>query len=143
MVGKRARPAPDGGATVVRVTAASITPLDVLCATGTSYFGAPATPYVPGVQGVGERDDGTAVWFATTAGMRPGDGSMAEWAAVRPPDTVPLPGGVDARLIAALGLSAVAALMASSDPGPPRPLTGPFRRTSGTGSSLGRRPPAA
>ena len=44
----------------------------------------PATPYVPGVQGVGERDDGTAVWFATTAGMRPGDGSMAEYAVVPP-----------------------------------------------------------
>lgn len=96
----------------VRVTAASITPLDLLCASGTSYFGAPATPYVPGVQGVGELDDGTAVWFATSAGMRPGDGSMAEWAVVAHGDIVPLPEGVDHRLIAALGLSAVAAFMA-------------------------------
>jgi NADPH:quinone reductase-like Zn-dependent oxidoreductase len=112
VVGKRVRPVPGDGELTVRVTAASITPLDVLCASGTSYFGVPATPYVPGVQGVGELDDGTAVWFATTAGMRPGDGSMAEYAVVRPADIVPLPDGVDHRLIAALGLSAVAALMA-------------------------------
>jgi NADPH:quinone reductase-like Zn-dependent oxidoreductase len=72
----------------------------------------PATPYVPGVQGVGELGDGTAVWFATTAGMRPGDGSMAEYAVVRSTDTVALPDGVDHPLVAALGLSAVAAYMA-------------------------------
>jgi NADPH2:quinone reductase len=94
---------------VVRVSASSITPLDLLCASGTSYFGTPATPYVPGVQGVGELGDGTAVWFATSAGMRPGDGSMAEYAVVDRSGTVPLPAGVDHRLVAALGLSAVAA----------------------------------
>jgi NADPH2:quinone reductase len=111
-VGKRDVPVPAGDQVTVRVTAASITPLDVLCASGTSYFGAPATPYVPGVQGVGTLDDGTAVWFPTTAGMRPGDGSMAEYAVVPRRDVVPLPDGVDHRLVAALGLSAVAALMA-------------------------------
>jgi NADPH:quinone reductase-like Zn-dependent oxidoreductase len=110
-VGKRDRPEPADGQLAVRVTASPITPLDLLCASGTSYFGEPATPYVPGVQGVGELDDGTPVWFATTAGMRPGDGSLAEWAVVRPADIVPLPAGVDHLLLAALGLSAVAALM--------------------------------
>jgi NADPH:quinone reductase len=112
VLGARAEPAAGDGRQVVRVTAASITPLDLLCASGTSYFGTPATPYVPGVQGVGELPDGTAVWFATTAGMQPGDGSMAEYAVVRPADIVQLPAGVDHRLIAALGLSAVAAHMA-------------------------------
>ncbi|MCA2213094.1 zinc-binding alcohol dehydrogenase family protein [Wangella sp. NEAU-J3] len=111
-VGKRDVPVPGADQVAVRVTAASITPLDVLCASGTSYFGAPATPYVPGVQGVGTLDDGTAVWFATPAGMRPGDGSMAEMAVVPRRDVVTLPDDVDHRLIAALGLSAVAALMA-------------------------------
>jgi NADPH2:quinone reductase len=109
--GERAEPVAGDGEFTVRVTAASITPLDLLCASGTSYFGRPATPYVPGVQGVGERADGTAVWFATGAGMRPGDGSMAEYAVVRPEDTVALPDGVDQRLVAALGLSAVAAYL--------------------------------
>lgn len=97
------------GEHLVDVSAAPITPLDLLCATGTSYFGEPATPYVPGVQGVGTLADGTPVWFATSAGMAPGDGSMAQRAAVTADDVVVLPAGVDPVLVAALGLSAVAA----------------------------------
>ena len=98
---------------MVRVTAAPITPLDVLCATGSSYFGVPRTPYVPGVQGVGTVDD-RPVWFPTTAGMAPGDGSMAGLASVPRADLVALPDGADPALVAALGLSAVAAHMALS-----------------------------
>ncbi|WBB53263.1 zinc-binding alcohol dehydrogenase family protein [Verrucosispora sp. WMMD573] len=110
-VDRREPPRPGDGQVRIRVAAAPITPLDVLCATGTSYFGTPATPYVPGVQGVGHLDDGTPVWFATTAGMRPGDGSMAEHCVVPYADVVALPDGVDT-ILAALGLSAVAGLMA-------------------------------
>jgi NADPH:quinone reductase-like Zn-dependent oxidoreductase len=104
--------APGAGQCRVSVTAAPIVPLDLLCASGTSYFGPPALPYVPGVQGVGVRDDGTRVWFNTDAGMRPGDGSLAEAAVVDEAETVPLPDGVPDALAAALGLSAVAAWMA-------------------------------
>lgn len=96
---------------VVDVLAAPITPLDLLCATGTSYFGTPATPYVPGVQGIGTVG-GRAVWFPTSAGMAPGDGSMAEKALVRQEDLVFLPDDVPPVAMAALGLSAVAAHMA-------------------------------
>ncbi|WP_433833634.1 zinc-binding dehydrogenase [Actinoplanes sp. CA-015351] len=111
-VARRPVPVPADDEVLVQVVAAPITPLDVLCASGTSYFGAPATPYVPGVQGVGCLPDGTAVWFATSAGMRPGDGSMASVVAVPSADVVPLPPGAPLELIAALGLSAVAALSA-------------------------------
>lgn len=104
-------PAAGAGEVLVEVAAAPITPLDLLCASGTSYFGVPATPYVPGVQGVGTVD-GRAVWFPTTAGMRPGDGSMAAVVAVPTADLVPLPGEADPVLVAALGLSAVAAHLA-------------------------------
>src|SRR3954464_15581355 len=97
--GDHPAPAATSGHSVVRVTAAPVVPLDLLCATGASYFGVPATPYVPGVQGVGEIDDGTTVWFATSAGMRPGDGSMAEYAVVPENGIVPLPAGVDQRLL--------------------------------------------
>ncbi|ETK34018.1 hypothetical protein MPTA5024_21270, partial [Microbispora sp. ATCC PTA-5024] len=110
-VDARAVPVPGPGEELVEVLAAPVTPLDLLCASGTSYFGRPATPYVPGVQGVGTAG-GRAVWFATPAGMRPGDGSMAEAAAVPVTDLVELPGGVDPVAVAALGLSAVAAHMA-------------------------------
>jgi NADPH:quinone reductase-like Zn-dependent oxidoreductase len=115
-----AHPAPTAatGTTVVRVTAAPIVPLDLLCASGTSYFGIPATPYVPGGQGVGvveassAFDPGTRVWFFATAGMQPGDGSMAELCAVPDQDVVPLTAGVPDAFAAALGLSGIAAWMA-------------------------------
>jgi NADPH:quinone reductase len=117
----RERALPDVGTDelLVAVRAAPITPLDLLCASGTSYFGTPETPYVPGVQGVGivERGTvatpaGTPVWFATSAGMRPGDGSMRARASVPEADVVSLPPDTDPVLVAALGLSAVAAWMA-------------------------------
>jgi NADPH:quinone reductase len=107
----RTEPESSAGQVLVRVTAAPIVPLDLLCASGTSYFGTPRTPYVPGVQGVGTVD-GRAVWFPTTAGMAPGDGSMAELAAVAEHDLVTLPPGTSATEVAALGLSAIAAYMA-------------------------------
>jgi len=99
----------DVPAGAVRVTAAPIVPLDLLCATGTSYFGPPPLPYVPGVQGVGVLD-ARRVFFTTSAGMAPGDGSLAEHAVAE--DVIPLPDGVPDELVAALGLSAIAAWLA-------------------------------
>ncbi|MFL6130338.1 MAG: zinc-binding alcohol dehydrogenase family protein [Mycobacteriales bacterium] len=113
--------APGPGQRLVRVTAAPIVPLDLLCASGTSYFGPPELPYVPGVSGVGVRSDGTRVWFNTDAGMRPGDGSLAEAAVVDDAETVPLPDGLPDPVAAALGLSAVAAWMALTWRGGLRP----------------------
>ncbi|MGH8866387.1 MAG: quinone oxidoreductase family protein [Actinomycetes bacterium] len=114
------RPPPTSadGHALVRTTAAPITPLDVLCATGTSYFGPPALPYVPGVQGVGvvERavswPPGTRVWFPTVAGMQPGDGSMAQLVVVPESELAAVPDQVEDTVVAALGLSAIAAWMA-------------------------------
>ena len=108
------------GRTVVRVTAAPVVPLDLLCASGTSYFGVPATPYVPGGQGVGLVESsgavpiGTRVWFFATAGMQPGDGALAELCSVPDEDVVPIEADVPDELAAALGLSGVAAWMALS-----------------------------
>jgi NADPH:quinone reductase-like Zn-dependent oxidoreductase len=108
-------PEPAPGRTLVRVTAAPIVPLDLLCASGTSYFGRPATPYVPGVQGVGVVEasgavaPGTRVFFSTSAGMAPGDGSLAERCAVPDADVVPVTADVPDAALAALGLSGVAA----------------------------------
>jgi NADPH:quinone reductase-like Zn-dependent oxidoreductase len=118
--GEHPAPLTAAGMTVVRVTAAPVVPLDLLCASGTSYFGVPATPYVPGGQGVGVVESSeslapsTRVWFFATAGMRPGDGSLAELAAVPDADVVPLADEVPDELAAAVGLSGVAAWMALS-----------------------------
>jgi NADPH:quinone reductase-like Zn-dependent oxidoreductase len=120
-----AEPAP--GQVLIRVTAAPVAPLDLLCATGTSYFGPPPLPYIPGVQGVGtvvaggDLRPGSRVWFDTDAGMRPGDGSLAETAVVSADRLVSLPGGVADVDAAALGLSSVAAWMALTWRGRLRP----------------------
>jgi NADPH:quinone reductase-like Zn-dependent oxidoreductase len=108
---QRPDPAAGPGQELIRVTAAPIVPLDLLCATGTSYFGQPPLPYVPGVQGVGVTGDGRRVFFSTSAGMKPGDGSLAEHAVAAAADVVPLAEDVPDELVAALGLSAVAAWM--------------------------------
>ncbi len=113
-------PEPERGAgqALVRVTAAPVNPLDLLCASGTSYFGTPALPYVPGAQGVGviessdELAPGQRVWFSCSAGMAAGDGALAEYCVAADDAVLPLPDGVDDDLAAALGLSAIAAWMA-------------------------------
>jgi NADPH:quinone reductase-like Zn-dependent oxidoreductase len=107
----------EAGQALVRMIAAPITPLDVLCASGTSYWGQPQLPYVPGVQGVGEilegdsLSAGSLIWFPTTAGITPGDGSMAELVSIDEMSIVALPPGLSPVAAASLGLSAVAALL--------------------------------
>ena len=72
---------------------------------------------MPGVQGVGvvEQSDsvpaGQRVWFATSAGMQPGDGGMAERCVVPDVDVVPIADRPDDTTVAALGTSAFAAWM--------------------------------
>src|SRR5258707_4919647 len=106
------------GQALIRVSAAPVSPLDLLLASGTSYFGAPTLPYVPGTQGVGviEQADtltpGQRVWFSGSAGLAPGDGPLAELCVVDENGVVPLPETVSDDLVAALGLSAIAAWMA-------------------------------
>ena len=111
VLGERPIPVPAEDEALVEVTAAPVTPLDVLTASGTSYFGPPALPYVPGVQGVGRLvdDPSVRVWFTTDAGMKPGDGSMSERAAVPRERMWVIPVDVPDEQVAGLGLSAVAA----------------------------------
>jgi NADPH:quinone reductase-like Zn-dependent oxidoreductase len=107
--------------------AAPISPLDLLCASGKSYFGPPALPYIPGVQGIGmvvEADTlspGQRVWFSCDAGMKPGDGSMARYCVIDESAALALPDQIESDLAAALGLSAIAAWMALTWRGHLRP----------------------
>lgn len=106
------------GQALIRVTGAPISPLDLLCASGTSYFGPPQLPYIPGTQGVGVVEEadalapGQRVWFSCDAGMKPGDGSMARYCVVDEAAALVLPEQIEEDLAAALGLSAIAAWMA-------------------------------
>lgn len=116
--GSHPAPSRAPGQALIRVTAAPVNPLDLLCASGTSYFGPPALPYVPGAQGVGQVAEATVlpagqrVWFSCDAGMRPGDGAMAELCVIPEEAALPLPDDLSDDLAAALGLSAVAGWMA-------------------------------
>ncbi len=116
--GRHVVPRRGHGQALIRVSAAPVNPLDLLCASGTSYFGAPVLPYVPGTQGVGVIEEadtlpvGQRVWFSGSAGMAPGDGAMAELCVVDEAGILPLPDDVSDDLVAALGLSAIAAWMA-------------------------------
>ncbi len=106
------------GQALIHVLAAPISPLDLLCASGKSYFGEPQLPYIPGTQGVGivmEADvlaPGQRVWFSCDAGMKPGDGSMAQYCLIEEESALALPAEIESDLAAALGLSAIAAWMA-------------------------------
>lgn len=105
-------PLPSEGELLVKVTAASIVPLDLICASGASYFGRPDLPYIPGVQGVGivsGPGETGRIWFQTSAGMKPGNGSMADYCLVSKDSTYPIPDDIGDDVAAALGLSAVAA----------------------------------
>ncbi len=103
------------GTTLIAVTAAPLVPLDLLIASGRSYWGRPPLPYVPGDQGIGVVEnssvlaEGTRVFVETRAGRLPRDGSLAERCAVPDEDVVPVPDGVPDPLAAALGMSGVAA----------------------------------
>ncbi len=114
---ERPDPEPGPDETLVEVSAAPIVPLDLLCASGTSYFGQQPLPYVPGVQGVGvvrtspDLSTGQRVWFATSAGMGPVDGSLAERCTVGHADLVPISADVSDGAVAALGTSGIAAWM--------------------------------
>ncbi len=140
-------PGEAAGHTLVTVTAAPIVPLDQLVASGTSYFGRPATPYVPGTQGVGvvarsaALAPGTRVFFATSAGIAPGDGSLAERCLVPDDAVVPLDPGVSDADAAALGMSAVAAWMALTERGRLQP--GERVLVLGAGGAVGQAAGAA
>jgi NADPH:quinone reductase-like Zn-dependent oxidoreductase len=135
-------PGREAGTTVVRMTAGTIVPLDQLIASGTSYWGRPPVPYVPGDQGVGvvERSavlaEGTRVFVETRAGRVPRDGSLAERCAVPDGDAVPLPDGLPDTLAAALGMSGVAAWMGLTE----RARVQPGERVIvlGAGGTVGR-----
>jgi NADPH:quinone reductase-like Zn-dependent oxidoreductase len=118
VLGDHTDPTASPGHALIGVSAAPVVPLDLLCASGASYFGRQPLPYVPGVQGVGRVlssatvPAGTRVWFPTSAGMEPGDGSMAELAVAAEEDLVVLPEDAEDLRVAALGTSAVAGWMA-------------------------------
>ena len=134
-----------------RITAAPVNPLDLLCASGTSYFGAPALPYVPGTRGVGivvEADDIPAgLSRSGSAAARACSRATARWRSCARPcvgRSCRCADDVSDDLAAALGLSAIAAWMALTWQGRPaaRRARDRARRQRQRRPGSGCRPPA-
>jgi len=92
-------PQPTGAdETQVEVLAAGLHPRVRSGASGSHYTSTDALPMVPGIDGVGRRPDGRAVYFVVPDGAF---GSMAERAVVDIRRTIVLPDGVDVVKVAA------------------------------------------
>jgi NADPH:quinone reductase-like Zn-dependent oxidoreductase len=85
-----AEPVPDPGEELVRVLAAALHPLARSHARADHYASQGGFPAIVGVDGVGERADGTAIYFGW---VKPPYGTFAERAATR--GGFPLPAGLD------------------------------------------------
>ena len=112
----REMPAPQEvqGAFLVEVTAAPLNPVDLSIANRRFYGPSPATPYVPGREGVGrvldggELKPGSRIYFEADGRH----GSLAERSLTRASLTIPVPEGVEDAVAACLGIPALAAWLA-------------------------------
>lgn len=105
-----ADPTPQPHETLIRVRAAGVHPIVRGLASGQHYGSTAVFPQIPGVDGVGQLDDGTRVYFGL---VRDPYGTLAELAAAPRQMCLPLPDSLDDATAAALfnpGLSAWLAL---------------------------------
>jgi NADPH:quinone reductase-like Zn-dependent oxidoreductase len=103
-------PVPRDDEVRVAVTASALTNFTKLRAAGAHYSSSARPPFVPGIDGVGRLDDGTAVYFLFP---RAPFGGMAEFTVARRSTLIPAPDGLDDVTLAAIadpGMSAWAAL---------------------------------
>src|SRR5215470_159190 len=87
-----ADPQPGDGDLIVSVKAAGLHPIVRTLANGTHYGSTGELPFIPGVDGAGQLEDGTRVYFGTT---RPPYGTFAEKAVTARWICIPLPDGLD------------------------------------------------
>lgn len=113
------------GSALVRVTAATLNPIDLLISSGGHPLGRPPVPHVPGVEGVGtvvESDThapGTRVRVSVPGGFV--DGTLAEFVVAPDAACLPLPAALGDDLAAAIGVVGVSALIALRDEAGLRP----------------------
>ncbi len=105
-----ADPVPTADEVLITVTAAGLHPIVKALARGSHYGSTGQLPFIPGVDGVGRKPDGTRVLFGSA---RPPYGTFAERAVAKPAICTPIPDGLDDATVAAMmnpGMSAWAAL---------------------------------
>jgi NADPH:quinone reductase-like Zn-dependent oxidoreductase len=104
------------GSTLIAVTAAPLNPLDLLIASGTFHSARHEAPYVPGSECVGtvldsDRYPPGSLVYAECHASPATPGAFAAQVLVADEDLLPLPGGLDPVLAAAVGNSGTAAFM--------------------------------
>lgn len=102
-------PQPEPGHTLVHVDAVGVHHVVRARANGSHYSCTGALPLVPGVDGVGHTDAGTAVWFSTMASET--RGSLAQQVMVPEGHLIELPDGLDPVATAAAVNPLIAAWM--------------------------------
>jgi NADPH:quinone reductase-like Zn-dependent oxidoreductase len=118
-IGLRSDPQHRPGTTLVRITAASINPVDLLISSGTHPAGKPPVPHVPGVEGVGTVVEsavfstGTRVHVSVLGGFV--DGAFAEHTAAPNEACVPIPDRLGDPAAAAIGVVGTSALVTLRD----------------------------
>jgi NADPH:quinone reductase-like Zn-dependent oxidoreductase len=99
------------GKGIIRVTASALSHVTKSRASGTHYSSHGELPFVPGIDGTGITESGDRVYFVFPEHPY---GGMAESCLLDDQHLVPLPGGIDEKLAAAIaipGMSSWAALM--------------------------------
>lgn len=107
-------PVPVEGEVQVRVRAAGLHPVVKAIASGTHYISGGELPAVPGVDGVGELEDGRRVYFGF---VRKPWGTMAERAAAPRAMLVPVPDGLSDLQVAAIANPGMSAWMSLKERG--------------------------
>jgi NADPH:quinone reductase-like Zn-dependent oxidoreductase len=95
----------------IKVTASALSHVTKSRASGAHYSSSGELPFVPGVDGIGTLEDGTAVYFLAPEAPF---GGMAEYSLVKEARCIPLPAALDhatAAAIAIPGMSSWAALV--------------------------------
>lgn len=110
-----ADPIAEEGELIVKVKAAGLHPIVRAVANGSHYGSAGQFPFVAGVDGVGELEDGRRVYFGTA---RPPFGTFSELSLARKDFLIPLPETLDYTMAAAItnmGMSSWVALKARAN----------------------------
>jgi NADPH:quinone reductase-like Zn-dependent oxidoreductase len=116
---ERDEPRRTPGASLVRMTAAAVNPVDLLIASGGHPLGRPRPGYVPGVEGVGQivQSDtlaaGTRVRVSVPGGFV--DGTLAQYVLAPDAACVPIPDELGDDLAAAIGVVGISALIGLRD----------------------------
>ncbi len=97
-------PTPADGRAVVDVSIAGVNPIDIRLASG--QLGAPRTPSVVGLEGVGALADGSRVYFGSCVSPY---GSWGERTLIDPARAYPVPDGLDDAVAVAIGIAGIAA----------------------------------